>query len=133
MNTRIKHLSFIGASVVALMCSTAAQAQAKRYISIDSVCSKAIRLYVSHADGYRNWHVHGPYALGAYEGPTKLRDSGVVLTQTENHEMYIYAESTDGSYVWSGDHGFEYGGLTYNMKKANASLVDGEFRVKLTC
>ena len=116
MNTHIKHVSSLCACIAALMVSTAAHAQVQRYISIDSVCGKAMRVYVSHADGVRNWHVHG-----------------IVLTQSDDHDLYVYAESLDGSRFWSGDYGFQHAGMVFNMVKAPASLVDGELRFKLRC
>jgi hypothetical protein len=119
--------------VLAVLSHGDVQAQVKRNISIDSNCPKALRLYISHADGYRNWHVHGPFQFAPNEGPTKLKDNGVVLTQSENHDLYVYAESLDGKTSWSGDYSFEFNGLTFGMMKAALSLVNGEVRVNLTC
>lgn len=133
MNTRIKQALCVGASLVALMFSSATQAQTQRVITVENMCAKPVRLYVSHADGFRNWHVHGPYIMGAFEGPNHLRDNGVVLTQSENHDLYIYAESLDGRRVWSGNHGFWYGGLVFNMTKVTLNMVDGGLRFRLLC
>ena len=110
-----------------------AAAQVKRYISLDSFCSRAVRIYISHADGVRNWHVHGPYNFAAYEGPTRLNNNGVTLTQTEGHEIYFFAESIDGSKQWQGSYNFEFNGISYPMQKATLSIVGGELRVKLSC
>jgi hypothetical protein len=119
--------------LLALMTPNHADAQVRRNISIDSNCAKPLRIYISHADGYRNWHVHGPFEFSAYEGPTRLRVDDVVLTQTENHDLYIYAEALDGSSIWSGNQNFEYRGMTYSMTKAALTVVNGEARVNLTC
>jgi hypothetical protein len=130
----MKKALMYSASLLMIVGSTSqAQAQVKRYISVDSHCSKPLRFYVSHADGYRNWHVHGPYDFAAYEGPTRLKNNNVVLTQTENHDLYIYAESMDGRTVWEGNYNFDYNGLQFSMMKANLSIQGGELRVKLTC
>lgn len=130
---QVFRLMAASAAVFALLGQGQAFAQTKRYISVDSRCSKPLLLYISHADGYRNWHVHGPFSFGAYEGPTNLRDGGVVLTQSDDHELYIYAESLDGTSTWGGSHHFNYRGLSFGMMKAPMNLVNGDVRINLTC
>lgn len=111
-----------------------AQAQIRRYISFENACNRAVRIYISHADGYRNWHPHGPFELSANEGPIRLEANGVTLTQTENHDLYFYAESLDGAEVWDGnDHTATYNNINYRMRRAVVEINGGWLNARLTC
>lgn len=128
---------FFGSLLMAgalVMPARPAEAQVKRYISFQNDCGTAIRVYVSHADGYRNWHAHGPFIIQAYEGPIRLEANGVTLTQTENHEFYFYAESLDGRRVWEGrDYTAILNGVTYRMRRASVEVDGGWLNARLTC
>jgi len=111
-----------------------AHGQIRRYISFQNSCGTAIRLYISHADGYRNWHVHGPFVIQAYGGPIRLEANNITLTQTENHDLYFYAESLDGSGVWEGtEHSASLNGVTYRMRRAAVTVTGGWLNARLTC
>jgi hypothetical protein len=117
----------------AVFYGSLAHAQDRPYISVDNDCEKPLRLYIQHADRYRNWHPHGPYIFAANEGPRRLEDNGVTLTQLTNHDLYYYAELLDGSGSWSGDYKVKYDGRILRMKKANPNLVNGQLRITLSC
>lgn len=133
--------AYLGAAVAAVSLaalavgsSGPAQAQIRRFIAFESGCDRPVRLYISHADGYRNWHAHGPFVLSAYQRPIRLEAGGVTLSQTDNHDLYFYAESLDGAHVWEGtDHRATYNGVTYNMRRAPVSLSGGWLNARLTC
>ena len=111
-----------------------AQAQVRRYITFENACGLPVRLYVSHADGYRNWHAHGPFVLSAYQGATRLDANGIILTQTEDHDLYFYAETTNGTVIWDGTaHAASFNGVTYMMRRAPVAVVGGELGTRLTC
>ncbi len=87
--------------------------ETQRRIVFDNRCNAPIRLLVRHADGYRNWHIHGWYDLDPHE-VTGLTSNGTRLTQSDNHTLYFYAESSDNrGYLWNGDHNEEWRGTTY--------------------
>ncbi|MBU6167004.1 MAG: hypothetical protein KGQ52_12890 [Alphaproteobacteria bacterium] len=121
------------AALLAAFVSYPANAQLRRTISFDNNCAKGVRVWISHADGYRNWHVHGPFNYSSMEGPTRLEDNGVTLTQTDDHAVYIYAESVDGRTVWEGDYPQQFQGTRFNMMKANTSIRNGQLYISLTC
>jgi hypothetical protein len=133
----MKHLSkwFVASLLIAgslAMQVESAQAQVRRYITFTNGCRFNVRFYVSHADGWRNWHVHGPFEFAAWDGPRRLEANGITLTQTENHDLYVYAEDSRGG-TWEGDHVYEYQGTMYRMMRATTTVSGGELRVRLTC
>ena len=124
----------VSIAAVAVGSAGPAEAQVRRYISFQSSCDRPVRLYISHADGYRNWHAHGPFLLGAYQAPIRLEANGITLTQTENHDLYFYAESLDGNDLWEGtDHAATFNGVTYNMRRAPVTVSGGWLNAHLTC
>lgn len=125
--------SMLTASALALS-ALPAEAQVRRFIAFENTCNFPIRVYISHADGHRNWHPHGPFIIPANEGPTRLEANGVTLTQTENHELYFYAESLNASRVWEGnDHTVTYNGVTFRMRRAYVEIDGGWLNARLTC
>lgn len=86
----------VGAAVVALLASTPAEAQARRRIAIANDCGRPVQVMVHHADAYHNWHPHGWYQYVANERYAYVKANGVQLTQLEDHNLYFYAETTDG-------------------------------------
>ena len=114
-----------------------AVAQARRKIVFANDCRRPVQLMVYHADAYRNWHPHGWYKFDAYETYSYIRSSGVILTQLEDHNLYFYAETTDGGSIlrWQGS-GPEvtYQGGTYRTTNANTFVnSDGDIAIRLTC
>lgn len=125
--------SLLAASALALP-ALPAEAQVRRFIAFENTCNFPVRVYISHADGYRNWHPHGPFVIQAREGPIRLEANNVTLTQTENHELYFYAESLDGNRFWDGsDHTATYNGVNYRMRRANVEIEGGWLNARLTC
>jgi hypothetical protein len=125
--------SLLAASALALPASPA-EAQVRRYIAFENTCNFPVRVYISHADGYRNWHAHGPFIIPPREGPIRMEANGVTLTQTEDHELYFYAESLDASRIWDGsDHTVTYNGVNYWMRRANVEVDGGWLNARLTC
>jgi len=126
--------ALMSACVVLASAPTVASAQVKRYISFENDCPYPVRIYISHADGWRNWHPHGPFVLDGNEGPIRLEADGVTLTQSDDHELYFYAERLDGNGVWDGeDHWATYNGIEYGMRKANVTVNGGWLNARLTC
>lgn len=128
------------ASAVVMIASTAgANAQAVRKIVIANDCSRPIQMMIYNASTYRNWIPHGWYKFAAYESYSYVRSQGVILTQLEDHDLYFYAETTDGGTVtrWqntSSGISVEYQGGTYRTMKANTSINDdGDMAVRITC
>jgi len=130
---RIFFGSLLTASALALS-ALPAEAQLRRFISFENACNFPVRVYISHADGYRNWHAHGPFIIQPYEGAIRLEANGVTLTQTENHELYFYAESLDASISWGGtDHTVTHNGVNYRMRRAYVEVDGGWLNARLTC
>jgi hypothetical protein len=122
-----------GFAAILASFSTAAQAQLQRRIIIQNDCNSAIRLLIRHADGYRNWHMHGWVNIDPYE-TTGLTSRGQRLTQSDNHTLYFYAESTDSrGYLWDGDQYHEWNGVNYGLRRANVTAQGTELRTRITC
>ena len=125
--------SLLTASALALSARPA-EAQVKRYIAFENTCNFPVRVYISHADGYRNWHAHGPFIIQPNQGPIRLEANGVTLTQTENHDLYFYGESLDGRLIWGGrDHTIALHGVNYRMRRASVAVEGGWLNALITC
>jgi hypothetical protein len=125
--------SLLTASTLALPAFSA-ETQVTRFIAFENTCYFPIRVYISHADGYRNWHAHGPFIIQANQGPIRLEANGVTLRQTDDHELYFYAESLDASRIWAGnDHSVNYNGVNYRMRRANVEVEGGWLNARLAC
>jgi hypothetical protein len=126
----------LGACVALLLVAWTepVRAQMRREIVFTNDCRRPVRILVHHADGYQNWHPHGWYYLPAFTSST-LRDRGVVLTQSDGHDLYYYAEPTDGSSgAWEGnDASVMHEGVRYSLLRANATVRGGSLNVRLTC
>ena len=131
----IKFISLCVLACLAIGIPATAQAQVRRYISFENRCNSPVRIYISHADGWRNWHPHGPFIMEARQGPIRLEANRITLTQTENHDLYFYAEALDGSGdVWEGnDHVATYNGVTYRMRRATVTVTGGWLNASLIC
>lgn len=120
-------------TLVAAGMASAAQAEIRRPIQVQSVCDRPLRIMISHADGYRNWHPHGWWVFQPKEGPKSLAVEGRVLTQLEDHELYFYAESTDGTFSWEGGTFVNFNGTRYPMRKATTVVERGNLVLILNC
>ncbi|NBC36082.1 hypothetical protein GTZ99_05865 [Novosphingobium sp. FSY-8] len=124
----------IGAS---LFAATAADAAPRRKIYIKNACNRPLQVLVHHADGWRNWHPHAWYQYEPGEGSYVNNSDGEKLTQMDDHDLYMYAETTDDRRTlrWEGG-GPEvtWRGATYTTMKMNTSVDrDGDRVVRLTC
>jgi len=125
--------SLLTASALALS-ALPAKAQVRRYLAFENTCDVPVRVYISHADGYRNWHPHGPFIIQPHRGPIRLEANGVTLTQTENHDLYFYAESLAGDLIWEGrDHTAIFNGVNYRMRRAIVEVEGGWLNARITC
>jgi len=125
--------SGVGVCALAL---TAAPAQAvEREIELQNDCSHPVRVLISHAYAEDTWDAHGWYEFEANEEATQLLDNDEPLLQLDDHALFIYAESTDGSEIyWDGEEHYEtFSDVTYGMKRAVLEVVSGDLRVRLTC
>ena len=130
---RTSVVGFMLAAILGTPLATAADAQTQRRIVFDNRCNAPIRLLVRHADGYRNWHIHGWYDLDPHE-VTGLTSNGTRLTQSDNHTLYFYAESSDNrGYLWNGDHNEEWRGTTYGFRAARVVAEGNLLRTRITC
>ena len=126
----------VGTAVTAVFVpAEPAHAQVARELWVKNDCPRPMRFIISHADAYRNWHTHGWWNFSANESAKALTWSGIRLTQLDNHDLYIYGETTDGSgqYWQGGDFHYEFSGNTYNMMKVPLSVVSGHLELRLTC
>lgn len=128
----------LGASVAAAAFATflpsTASAQQSREIWFENACRHPIRFLVNHADGWRNWHPHGWWTFRAYQSPTRLLVSDAAIFQRDDHDLYFYAETTNGANLqWEGDNRQPYNGTHYNFVKANVSIQYGRMNVRITC
>ena len=124
----------LAVAVLGSVTVPAAQAQVRRTITFENDCVLPVRIFISHADGWRNWHSHGPFVLSAYEGPNTLTVDGRTLVQSDDHDLYYYAESLDGTEIWDGSvHTALYNGVTYLMRRAGVTLSNGSLNTRLTC
>ncbi len=129
--------AIVGATAIALLASAPAEAQARRRIAIANDCGRPVQVMVHHADAYHNWHPHGWYQYAAYERYAYVKASGVQLTQLEDHNLYFYAETTDGGTPerWQGGGPeVQFKGGYYRTMKANTFVDrDGDLAIRLTC
>ena len=112
-----------------------AQAQVAREIFFHNDCASPVRFVISHADQSRNWHPHGWWNFSAHQEPTRLLVDDRPITQLDDHDLYFYAEATDGSgNFWDGsDHQATFLGTTFRMQKANMTVESGNLLIRLTC
>lgn len=127
-------LSVLAVVLAALPAVTPAAAQSwtLRPILVENFCHRAINLWVSHADGWRNWHGHGEFTIAGY-GSTYLSDYGVRLTQRTDHDIYYYAETIDGSLTWEGGLNQNVNGYSLPMRQQGYVLRNGAYAIRLTC
>lgn len=122
-------------ATMSLACVETSYAQAKREITFNNECNHSVRILVHHADGYRNWHPHAWFYFKAYESGSFISNENVRLTQSDDHELYFYAEATDGSgKYWEGDDTYVvWEGIRYGLTKAKQVVRQGRTSVTLAC
>ena len=131
---KLKMLPFAAVvmSAFATFTPASAQAQEVRPILVQNNCHRPVRLWINHADGWRNWHPHGEFTLPAYSS-TYLEDNRVRLSQRTDHDLYIYAETLNGDVTWQGNQMTVVNGFNLPMRTINYSLQYAAYRVELTC
>lgn len=126
-------LSCVAILVLSFDSGAFAQNSPNRYITFQNNCRWAVRLWVYHADGWRNWHPHGPFELSAYSGPTRLLAGNTYLTQSDGHNLYYYAETLGRTRTWDGNQQVAYNGITYNMRLAEVGIQNGNLGHVMNC
>lgn len=121
------------AAATSAIVPTAAQAQDLRPIMIQNNCYKPIRMWVNHADGWRNWYSHGTFNFAGYEPSLYLTANGVRLLQRDDHKLYFYAETTDGGLIWQGSYPTNVDGYSLPMREANYSVQYAAYHIQITC
>jgi hypothetical protein len=121
------------AMAFAAFAPAVAQAQELRPIMVQNNCYKSIRLWIRHADGWRNWHNHGHFVFAGNERALYLTDNGVRLSQRTDHSLYFYAEAINGTGTWHGTIPVNVNGYILQMREANYSLQYGAYQILLTC
>ena len=91
--------------------------------------TKTLRIAVSFRESSGGWVDRGMYTFAPGERAS-LRD-----VRTSNSIFYYYAESTDGSSVWtsSDQPTLTVGGRTYRPRRATANISSGTYYTTLTC
>ncbi len=131
-------IKVIAAAVVMMFAFAGeAHAQALRKIVFANDCNRSIQLFVYSADSYHNWQPHGWYKFDPNDSYAYIRANGSPLLQLEDHDLYFYAETTDGGSVkrWQGGGPqVNYQGGIFNTMKANTWVNnDGDIAVRITC
>ena len=121
-------------AAASLIAAVPAQA-VERDLVLQNDCGHPVRLLIAHAFDDDTWDVHGWYEFSANEESTQLTEDDEPLTQLDDHQVYIYGETTDGSDVfWEGeDYYGEFGEVTYGMMRAVLEVVSGDIQVRLVC
>ena len=125
-----------GMMAFALALSAApAQAAVDRDVEFQNDCPHPVRVLIAHAYDQDTWDAHGWYEFEANEESVQLEDNDTPLTQRDDHPLFLYAESTDGSDIfWQGSEHYEtFDDVRYGMKKAVLEVVSGDIHVRLTC
>ena len=140
MNFNIfQRLTRVALPATALLFGTVAPApaqQLRREIWVENACKHSVRLLIHHADGYRNWHPHAWFNLAANTSTALRSTDNVILTQSDGHQLYIYATTTDGDHGhrWEGnDTSVQWEGWPYNLRQVPQTVVGGRVVVRLTC
>jgi hypothetical protein len=106
-----------------------------RDLYANSHCRFPLRLLVHHKDSDYPYHSHGWYQFKPYD-EDRLLASGVILRQIVGLDVYIFAETTDGSRrVWGGnDATTTFNGVTYRLRRVPLTVNDkGYLEFRLTC
>jgi hypothetical protein len=131
---KIKLLALVALALSPLPAASPALAQSQvlRPILIENLCNRPVNLWVDHSDGWRNWHTHGSFTVGAYAS-TYLSDNGTRLHQRTDHDIYFYAETTNGTVTWDGTYMRNVDGYTLPMRRQSVVLKNGAYAIRLGC
>ena len=132
MKNNFLALIALGLSPISTITPALGQSQVLRPILVENFCSRPVNLWVDHADGWRNWHPHGSFRIGAYAS-TYLEAHGIRLNQRTDHDIYFYAESTSGTLTWDGGYNRNVSGYSLPMRRQSTILKNGAFVIQLTC
>ena len=114
----------------------ASPAQAvERELYFENACAHPVRVLVSHAYDEDSWDAHGWYEFTGNEDASQLVEDDEPLTQLDDHQMFIYAETTDGSDIfWEGtDHYETFNEISYGMMRPALEVISGDLHVRLVC
>jgi hypothetical protein len=131
---KLKSLPLIALVLAALPVAAPATAQSSvlRPILVQNFCNRAVNLWVNHADGWRNWHPHGDFFIPA-NSSRYLEDYGIRLNQRTDHDIYFYAEATNGSLTWEGYDYHTVNGFSLPMRRQSFILSNGAYALQLYC
>lgn len=131
---KLKLLPLIALVLAALPVAAPATAQSSvlRPILVQNFCNRAVNLWVNHADAWRNWHPHGDFFIPA-NSSRYLEDYGIRLNQRTDHDIYFYAEATNGSLTWEGADYRTVNGYSLPMRRQGFILSNGAYAIRLTC
>lgn len=117
-----------------LAAAAPAAAQNAREIVFFNDCSRPVRVMVHHASAERAWTARAWWSFRPYERSFLMWEQRR-LVQLDNHDIYFFAEATDGSrLVWDGTAATaEWNGVQYPLRRATPSVVDGNLQIRLTC
>lgn len=132
MKLKLIALIALALSPVPMAVPAAAQSQVLRPILVENFCNRPVSLWIDHADGWRNWHSHGDFTIRAYSS-TYLQDNGIRLKQRTDHDIFFYAESTNGTLTWDGGFARTVNGYSLPMRRQSAVLKNGAYVIQLTC
>ena len=118
-----------------LLCAGApAAAQNLRELVFFNDCDRPVRVLVHHAAEERAWTPHAWWTFQPRER-SYLAWEERRLMHLDNHDLYFYAEATDGSrLVWDGrDAMAEWNGVQYPLRRATPAVIEGNLQIRLTC
>jgi len=134
---RFRTLTIVGALASLATFASDAHAAGRRNIYVRNACNRPIELLIDHADGYHNWHPHAWFRFAAGEGGYLRGSEGNILSQSEDHELYGYARTTDRGWplYWEGnEQEVIWQGAAYKETKLNTTVdSDGDLVVRITC
>lgn len=132
MKTKFLALIALALSPIPAATPALAQSQILRPILVENSCRYPVNLWIDHADGWRNWHPHGIFTIGAYAS-RYLQVSGIRVSQRTDHDIFYYAESTGGTLTWDGGFNRYVNGYSLPMRRQSAVFKNGAYLIRLTC
>lgn len=130
----MKFHALLTASALSILWTAApAAAQDCRDVYIENACHKTVRIVVNSAARWHDWRNFGWYTIKRGVN-TKLLSNDRPICHRLDHDLYFYAETTDGKFYWEGDdYKAKFRGTTYPMRKASTTRYHGGSLIEITC
>jgi hypothetical protein len=130
----MKFSTLLTSAVLATVSIAApALAQDCRDVYVENSCHKTVRIVVNSAARWHDWNNFGWYNIDRGVNTRLLSNNRPICHRTD-HDIYFYAETTDGKIYWEGDdYNARFGGATYPMRKASVTRYHGGSLIEITC